>query len=618
MRTAWAVSLLLSLYLACPGVEPALRGPTEALGNETLAPGQVLPTSTDKHRLPQEPPKAPTHRPVLVPLAPLTSAPNPPRAATEGPAPSPGSIQPTLQLPLGLTTSNLPAHGTEAPAGEGGAASSLATSHPPGSSSALPGFLQTPTSGTVSGTTETTKVTVTFAGSPNTTVSSRSPSIPRFPLMTKAVTVMSHDSFPVKTTPLLPSWLPTSPGATSWPPRALGSHLSTAVPKVTNRTVMPPSVLVRSTLSSSRPLAVVSTAQQAPVSPLATEGLEGVPASEKEESGHSQPTELPGSPHPGSVPTGLLHPVQHTTTAPWPPALSPGTLATHTPSTNAHRPGTTALVSLESTRPPQLLSGLPPDTSLPLAKVGTSAPVATPGSKGYIPTPPPQHQATTPAMATTVTTPAQTLSQTVPLHSAVEDHAYLPSAVVPQVTGMAPDLILGATLPSSGAPAMSAGEPLTVSAAPRKSTTQKAALLSKKVSSPAFIPGSAQFTELTPTLSHSVTLLVTEAGMVPTSSSLSRVSARTASRESPLVLLPQLAGAHGTPAGLQPQEDLGRQATTEQSGRSAPAQSVAEGLMEPEVNISATCVVSDLSGSSVFADPPQDLVFPLPLRWPSP
>ncbi|XP_021496031.1 otogelin [Meriones unguiculatus] len=574
-------------------VEPALRGPTEALGNETLAPGQVLPTPGDKQQLPQEPPRAPTHRPVLAPLAPLTSAPNPPRAATEGPVPSPGSVRPTLQLPLGLTTSNLPAHSSEAPARVEGAASTLATPHAPGSSSPLLGFLQTPTSGIVSGTTETTKVTMTFAGSLNTTVSSRSPPVPRFPLMTKAVTVMSHDSFPVKTTPLPPSWLPTSPGASSWPPSALGPHLSTATPKATNRTVMSPSVLPQSTLSSSRPLAVVSTAQQAPVSPLDTKGLEEVPASEKEESGHSQPTEMPGSPHPSSVPTHLPHPAQHTTTAPWPPALSPGTLATHTPPTDAHRLGATALVSLESTRPPQLLSGLPPDTSLPLAKVGTSAPVATPDSKGYIPTPPPQHQAMTPAMATTVTTPAQTLSQTAPFHSAVEDQAHLPSTVVPQVTGMAPDLILGATLPSSGAPAVGAGEPPTVSAVPQKSTTQKAAILSKKVSSPTFIHGSAQFTELTPTLSHSVTPLVTEAGMVPvvpTSSSLSQVSARTASRESPLVLLPQLAGAHGTPAGLQPQEDLGRQATTEQSGSSAPAQSISEGLMEAEENISATCV----------------------------
>lgn len=160
---------------------------------------------------------------------------------------------------------------------------------------------------------------------------------------------------------------------------------------------------------------------------------------------------------------------------------------------------------------------------------------------------------------------------------------------------------------------MTAGVPPTVSVAPRKSTTPKAAILSKKVTPPTFISGSAQggFTELTAVVSHAVSPLVTEAEgpqagtgpLVPTSYSLSRVSARTASRESSLVLLPQLAEAHGTPAGLQPQEDLVRQATTEQSGRSAPAQSLAEGSMEVDVNISATCVVSDLSASSVAVNP---------------
>ncbi|XP_036060023.1 LOW QUALITY PROTEIN: otogelin [Onychomys torridus] len=587
-------------------VEPALQGPTEALGNETLAPGQVPPTPSDKQQLPQEPPSAPTHGPALVPGAPLTSAPNPPMAAPEGPVLSPGPTQLTLQPPLGLTASNLPAHHTEALAREEGTAGLQATSHVPGSSPSLFSSTQTPTSGIVSGTTETTKVTATFAGSPNTTVSSRSPPVPRFPLMTKAVTLLSRDSFPVRTTPLQPSWLPSSssrpvasPGATSRPPTSLGSHLTTPVTKVTDKTMMSPSVLAQSTSSSSHALAV-STAQKVPVRPLVTKGWEVLPATGKGEPGHSQPIRLPVSSHPSSVPIDLPHPAQHTTTAPGPSVLSLGTLAAGSPLTDAHRLGATASVSLESTRPPQLLSGLPLDTSLPLAKVGTSAPVATPGPQGSITTPPPGRQATTPAMAMTVTPAAHTLSLTVPLVSAVEDQAHSPSPMVPQVTDVAPDLILGATLPSSGASVVTAGVPPTVSVAPRKSTTPKAAILSKKVTPPTFISGSAQggFTELTAVVSHTVTPLVTEAEgpqagtvpLVPTSYSLSRVSARTASRESSLVLLPQLAEAHGTPAGLQPQEDLVRQATTEQSGRSAPAQSLAEGSMEVDVNISATCV----------------------------
>ncbi|MEJ1287072.1 otogelin [Cricetulus griseus] len=551
------------------GVEPALQGPTErALNNETLAPGQALTTPSDKLQLPQEPPRAPTHRPALVQVAPLTSAPNPPMAATKGPVPSPGPAQSTLQTPLGLTTSNLPDHYTEALAREEGAASLLAISYLPGTSSSLLGSLQASTSGTVSGTTETTKVTVTFAGSPNTTVSSRSPPVARFPLLTKAVTVLSHDSFPVRTTPLQPSWRPSpssrsviSPGATSRPPTPRGSHLTATVTKATNKTGMSPFILSQSTSSSSHPLAVVSSTQRA-VHPLVTKDLEVVPATEKEEPGHSQPIRLP-------------HPAQHTATAP-------------------------GLVSLESTRPPQLLSGLPLDTILPLAKVGTSAPVATPGPQGSITTPPPQHQATTLTLATAVTPPAHILSPTVPLRSAVEDQAHSPSSTVPQITAVAPDLILGATSPSSGASGVTAGVPPTVSVAPRKSTTPKAAILSKKVSPPTSTSGSAHdgFTELTAIVSHTVTSLEMEtegpqAGTVPlvsTSYSLSQVSARTASREGSLVLLPQLAEAHGTPAELQPQEDVMRQATTEQSGRSAPAQSIAEGSMEVEVNISDTCV----------------------------
>lgn len=223
-------------------------------------------------------------------------------------------------------------------------------------------------------------------------------------------------------------------------------------------------------------------------------------------------------------------------------------------------------------------------------------------------------------MAMTATPLAQTRSLTVPLMSAVEEQGHSPSPKVPQVTGMAPDLILGATLPSFGASAVTAGVPPTVSVAPRKSTTQRAAILSKKVSPPTLISDSVQggFTELTSIVSHTVTSLVTEAEgpqagtvpLVPTTYPLSQVSARTASREGPLVLLPQLAEAHGTPAGLQPQEDQVRRATTEQTGRSAPAQSIAEGSMEAEVNASATCVVSDLLGPSVL--------WIVPKTWPSP
>lgn len=584
----------------------------EGLGNETLAPGQALPIPSDKQQLPQEPSRVPTHRPALVPVTPLTSAPNPLMAATEGPVQSPGSARHTPQPPLELTTSNVPAHHTEVLA-----ASLLATSHLPGSSSSPLGALQTPTPGIVSGIIETTKVTVTFAGSPNTTVSSWSPPVPGFPFMTKAVTAVSHDSFPVRTTPLQPSWLPSpssrpmsSPGATSRPPTSLESHLTTTVTKVTNKTMMSPSVQARSTSSSSHPLTVVRTTQRAPVSHLVTKGLEAVPVTEQKEPGHSQPIGLPVSPHPSSGPIDLPHPAQHATTASRPPALSLGTLATGSPFTDAHRLGTTALLSLESTRPHQLLSGLPLDTSLPLAKVGTSAPEATPGPKGSITTPPPQHQGTTLAVTTTVTAPAHTLSLTVPLMSAMEDQAHSPSPMVPQTTGVASDLTLGATLASSGPSAVTAGVPSTVSVAPWKSTTPKAVILSKKVSPPTFISGSAQggFTEHTAIVSHTVTPLVMEmegpqAGtvpLVPTSYSQSRVSARTVSREGSLIPLPQLAEAHGTPAGLQPQEDLWRQATTEQSGRSAPAQSIAEGSVEVEVNISATCVVSALS---VFVTP---------------
>uniref|UniRef100_A0A8C6RKH3 Otogelin n=1 Tax=Nannospalax galili TaxID=1026970 RepID=A0A8C6RKH3_NANGA len=585
-------------------VEPATWGPTEATGNETLTPGQVLPTPSDKQQLPQEIPRVPTHRPALVPAAPLASVPSLLMTTTEEPTLSPGPTQATLQQQLELTTSNLQIKHTETTAGQEVTASLQAASHIPEPSLSHPLSLQTPTPGIVVGAAETTKVTVTFSGNPNTTVSSRSPPVPRFPLMTKAVTVSGHGSLPVRTTSLKPSLLASpssrpvaSPGVTTRPPTSLRSHQALPTPAVTkliNKTGMSPPTTTQSSSSPSHLPVVVSTAQQVPISLPSTKGIEVVPSTEKGKPEHSQPIEQPVSPHPSSVPTSLPHLAQHTTTASRPPTLPPGTLATDHPSTDTHRLGGTALVSLESTRPPQLHSGLPPDTSLPLAKVGTSAPVATPGPKGYSTTPLPQQQPVSLAMATTPL--AQTLSLTVPLTPAVIAQVHPPGPTVPQVTGMAPDLLQGATLPGSGAVAAS-----TMSVAPRKSTTQKAAILSKQVSPPTFLYGSAQggFTELMPMVSHTAAPLVTEAEEprartvppVPTSYSLSQVSARTASREEgPLVLLPQLAEAHGTPAGPQPPEELVHHATTEQSGSSAPAQSIAEGSTEAVANASSACV----------------------------
>lgn len=158
---------------------------------------------------------------------------------------------------------------------------------------------------------------------------------------------------------------------------------------------------------------------------------------------------------------------------------------------------------------------------------------------------------------------------------------------------------------------MAEGGAPTLSAAPHKSTTEKMAILSKQVSLPPWIYGPAQGvpTELTPAVAHTLSALAPEADgpwavtvpLVPTSYPLSRVSARTASRESSLVLLPQLAQAHGTPAGPQLPAELEAEATTKQSGRSAPAQSIAASSAETlttttEESTSPTCVVSDLSG----------------------
>ncbi|XP_003781570.1 otogelin [Otolemur garnettii] len=593
-------------------VEPTVWVPTQALGNETLLPSQVLPTPSDKEpQFPPETPKTPTTRPTLAPAVLLTTALNPTMAATERPVLSLGPSQSTQQQPLGLTTSNLPAEPTEAPASEVVTASLWTTPHPPESSS-LPLALQTP--GMVSGAMETTRVTVTFEGSPNITVSSQSPSVPHSPLMTKAVTVPGHGSPPVRTIALRPSLLasPSSrsmaaPGVTSRSATSSGSPkalLTPAVTEVMNETGVPQPTQARSVPSPSSTLAVAGpAAQEVPVRPLATESVDTVLSTEKVEARHGQPTGLPASPHLRPLPTASFHPAQHTTTATSPPGLPPGTPAVTSPSSSAHGLGATPFASLKSTQPSQLLSGLPPDTSLPLAKVGTSAPVATPGPKGSGITSPPQSQATSLAMATTPA--ARTLSPALPLTLATVAQTYPPGHTASQAAVTAPGLLLGATFPTSGVVTVAEGVISTVSTALRRSTTEKTAILSKQVSLPSSTDGSAQGgpPELMPTVAHTLVPLVTEAegpraGTVPpmpTSYPLSRVSARTASGESSLVLLPQLAEAHGTSLGPQPPAEPVGEATTEQSGRSAPAQSITEGSAEAlatatEADTSATCV----------------------------
>ena len=576
--------------------------PTEASGNETLPPGQELPTPSDEVlQFPQGAPGASSHRPAPTPAVQLTTALNPPMAATEGPALSPGPTQATQKQPPGVTASNVPEHPTEAPASTGVTASHLATPRVPEPSS-LPLSQQMPTSGVGSGAMETTRVTVIFAGSANITVSSRSPPAPRSPLVTKAVTVLGLGSLPVKTTPLQPSpslELPASPSSrpvaspavTSRPRTSSGSHEALPTPamrEVVTGTGIPQPTQSPSVSSPSSPPAEARTAaEQIPASPLVTEMVETAPSTEKVQPGPSQAAGPPASPLPSPFPTAPPRPALHATAAARPPALPSGPAAAASLSTVTHGLGATPFTSLESTRPPQLLSGLPPDSSLPLAKVGTSAPVATAGpSVSAIPAPL-QQQATSLAVATTL--PARTLSPALPLTPAVLAQVHPPSHVVPEATGTAS----------------------TVSAGPRKSTTEKMAILSEQVSQPTWIYGSAQGgpTELTPAVGHTAATLVMEvegpwAGTVPpvpTSYPLSRVSARTASRESSLVLLPQLAEVHGTSAGPQPPAEPEGEATTEQSGRSAPAQSISAGSAEalvtiPEASTSATCVVSDLSG----------------------
>ncbi|ELR55648.1 Otogelin [Bos mutus] len=600
-------------------VEPVDLVPREALGNETLPPGQALPTASDREpQFPQEAPGASSHRPALTPTAPLTTALNPPTAATVGPALSPGPAQATQQQLLGVTASNLPEHPTEALASKGVTAGHPASSGAPEPSS-LPVSQHVPTSGMGSGAMETTRVTVILAESPNITVSSLSPPAPRVPLMTKAVTVLGLGSLPVKTTPLQPFpslELPASPSSrpvaspavTSRPPTSSGAReasLTPAMTKVMTETGVPQSIQAQGPSSPSSPPAEARTAaEQIPAHTLVTESVETVPSPEKVQPGPDQPTGLPAAPLPSPLPMASARPAQHATTAARPPAQPSGTAAAASLSTVAHSLGATPFTTLESTRPAQLLSGLPPDTSLPLAKVGTSAPVATPGPKGSTLTPPLQQQATSLAVATTL--PAGTLSPAPPLTLAVVAQGYQPGHAVPQATGTAPGLLLGATLPTPGVVAVAEGAASTVSAAPRKSTTEKTAILSKQVSLPTWISGSAQgrLTELMPAVAHTAATLVTGAEgpwastvpLVPTSYPLSQVSARTASRESPLILPPQLAEAHGTSAGPQPPAEPEGEATTQQSGRSAPAvQSVSAGSAEAlattaEARTSAACV----------------------------
>uniref|UniRef100_A0A8C2YUV7 Otogelin n=1 Tax=Chinchilla lanigera TaxID=34839 RepID=A0A8C2YUV7_CHILA len=583
-------------------VEPAVWVPPETLGSETLPPGQVLSTPSDKQLQ-----DSATLRPALSPAASLTEALNPLMAATEGPVLSPGPTQPATQQPLGLTASDFSVHFTEAPASRGVTSRLPATSRLRESSS-LPLAMQTPTPGMASGAVETTRVTVTSAGSANITVSSRSPSVPRFPLVTKAVTVPGRGSLPVRTTALQPSPPPgpssrpvAPPGVTSRPPSSSGSHKALLTPIVTEAMHKTGTPQAPQTQSSSAPAVASTGAEEGPVSPLATKGMEEVPSTGKGEPGHGQPTGLPASPHPSLVPTAPPRPTTPGPTAPGPPAPAPETPAATSLSTVARALGTTAFLSPKSTQPSQLLSGLPPDTSLPLAKAGTSASVATPGPKGSVTIPP--HQPRVTSLAVALTPPGRTLSPALPVTPAVGAQVHPPSHTASQTASTAPGQLLGATLPTSGVVAVAAGAARTVSVLPRKSTTQKVAILSKHVSLPTSVHGSAEGgpTGLTPAVARTLTPLVTEAKgpwagagpPVPTSHPLSHVSARTASWESSLVLLPQLVEAQGTTAGPQlPVVPMG-EATTEQSGRSAPVHGIAgsaETSATTEANASAACV----------------------------
>ncbi|XP_075403820.1 otogelin [Tenrec ecaudatus] len=601
-------------------VDPVVWVPTETLGNETQPPRQELSTpGVQELPLPQETPTTPPHRPAHPTAAPLTTTLSPPPAATEGPAPAPGSTLSILQPLQGLPASYLPVHLTEAPTSQGAPDGQPAALHTPPSTS-LHLSPQKPTPGPAPSAVETLRVTVTLPETRNVTVSSRSPPVPRFPLLTKAVTVPSHGPWPVKSTslppisslrpPASPSSMPgASPAVTTRPATSSGSHkalLTATIAKVTHRTGGPLATLPQSLSTPSSP------PPSAPLHLATTKRVEVVLSSEKVEPGHGQPG---GLPQPSPSRTAPPRPTQHTTITTTatitttttatrgPLALPPKAPAASSRPTVAQGLGATPFKSLDSTRPSQLLSGLPPDTSLPLAKVGTSAPVATPGPKGSSTTSSRQQQATSLAMATA--SPAWTLSPVLPLSPAVMAPGHPPSHTAAQTTGIAPDLLLGVTLSTAGVVAAAEGVASEVSVTSAESTTGKRATLSEPGALSTLAHGSALDgpAELTATLGHTLTAWVTEAEgpragsvpPVPTWYAPSQLSTRTTSWESSLVPLPQQVEAHGTPAGPQPPTGPAGEATTEQSGRSAPAKSIPEGLAEAwtadtETNTSDTCI----------------------------
>ncbi|KAM6158513.1 otogelin [Rhynchocyon petersi] len=599
-------------------VEPAVWVPTEALGNKTQAPSQELELSThgvQELHPPQETPSVLIPRPALSPAAPPTTGLSQP-GATERPTEAPGPTLPTPQQPQGLTVSNLPVHPTEAPASKGVTTGHPAAHHTPESS-----FLhlspQKPTSSTGTAVMETTKVTLTLTGSSNVTVSSRSPPAPRFPLLTKAVTVPSYGASPVRTTslqplsslemPESPSSGPAAPPAvTSRPSTSSGPHkvlLTPAATEVTDRTGPSQATLAQNISSRSSPAPPAgSPTQQPPVKPFTTERGWVLPTTEKAEAGHSRPV---GLPQPSPSPTVLPLPAQLTTTATRPAPQPPGTPAAASLPTVAQGQSVTPSGSLDSTQPSQLLSGLPPDTSLPLAKVGTSAPVATPGPKGSVTSAPLQQQATALVMATRA--PARTPSPVLPLSPTIVAQVQAPSHKTPQTTSTAPGLLLGSTMPASGGTTMAEGVVSTSSVSPGKSTSEKMATLSKQMSLSTSTYGSARIgpTELMPAVAHTLAPLVTEAEgpraltvpLGPTSYPSSHVSARTASSDSSLVLLPQLVDPHGTSAGPQAPEEPVGEATTKQSGRSAPAQ------IAPSSRPAAEVLATDMEANTSICVP---------------
>ncbi|XP_049636632.1 otogelin [Suncus etruscus] len=591
-------------------VEPALLISTDIPRNQTFPP--PWPTTRDKElQSLSGPPGVPSQEPTLTPTAPLSMAPNPP---SEEPPLSPGTPRATLQQLLGVT--NLPAHPTKVPDGhkvinnlvttQGPEASSLtADTHP---------VEQTPAPGMGPGITEKTRVTMPLTGMSNVTILTQSPLVPHFPLMTKAVTATGAGSMPIKTTPLQPSVEPESPShhgteasstVTSRPLTSSGSHealLTPAIAEISSRTGSPQTPQSQSIASPRSPPteAGTSSVKHHP-GPLTTKRAEMVLSTERAQAGLGQSTDLPPSLLPGQVPSAPLGPAWDTSTATDSPARLPATPATHSLSTAPHKLKTTTFMSAESTQPPQLLSGLPPDTSLPLAKVGTSAPVALPDPMESVITPPLQPQAT--SLASTTMPPAWTHRPAVPLTQAIFTQEHVTSHTSPQALGTAPGLLLGDTMPTSGAEAEWAPSTVPSVLAP-KSTTGQTAILSKQVSLPSSMDGTGQggHTELLPTAAHTLAavMVMTEvqgpwastAPAGPTSHPLSGISPRTASRESSVALFPQLSEAHGPSAGPEvPAESVG-EATTEQSVRSAPVQSIPEdsAWATTEANISAACV----------------------------